>query len=217
MLILVVNLLVNFLKNTLNVVGLKGNSLALRSLVSTRRFMPNDGPGIITAIFGVTQDFSYAKVDTRLEVYKLIYTLLTKHREPIRQMGTEFMTGFSELAAIEKDPRCLMMMFSIVEVFLVEWEPAEVAAQTELVWELLIKYFPIRFKPKAGETVQITRADLNGRLGDCLKATSEMAQYVFPRVFESLDNSQLEADVKVSRTILSQGLVLIYHRLTLLR
>lgn len=51
-------------------------------------------------------------------------------------MGEEFITGITDLVSGEKDPRNLMVIFSMLKVVMVEWDIAnhvEVSASTHVL------------------------------------------------------------------------------------
>lgn len=58
---------------------------------------------------------------TRFAVLTLLDRLVAVHRPTLKEMGDDFVTGFVGLVAMEKDPRNLMIVFSIMRVILVEF------------------------------------------------------------------------------------------------
>ena len=47
---------------------------------------------------------------------------MSKHRAALQEMGSESITGIVDLVSGEKDPRNLMVIFSILKVIMVEWD-----------------------------------------------------------------------------------------------
>lgn len=47
---------------------------------------------------------------------------MSRHREALREMGDESLMGIVDLMTGEKDPRNLMMVFSILKVVMMEWD-----------------------------------------------------------------------------------------------
>ena len=47
---------------------------------------------------------------------------MSHHRDALRSIGEESLVGTLDLVSGEKDPRNLMIVFSILRVLMVEWE-----------------------------------------------------------------------------------------------
>jgi DNA repair/transcription protein MET18/MMS19 len=88
----------------------------------------------------------------------------------------------------EKDPRNLMMIFSLLQVPMVEWD---VQAHAQDLFEAVFNYFPITFKPPPDDPYGITAQDLKDRLRDCIAANSEFAPHAFPALLDKLDSSSM--------------------------
>ena len=58
----------------------------------------------------------------RLQILDLLSTLMTSHRNALQDLGSESIVGITGLVAGEKDPRSLMVVFSILKVVMVEWD-----------------------------------------------------------------------------------------------
>ena len=65
----------------------------------------------------------------RLLVLELLNDLMSKRRDALRKLGDEAIVGITDLVANEKDPRNLMVVFSILRVIIVEWD---IAAHAEV-------------------------------------------------------------------------------------
>lgn len=59
---------------------------------------------------------------TRFLVYTLIDALLLRSRPALKRLGKEFIAAYCNMAEGEKDPRNLMISFSIVKVVLLEFD-----------------------------------------------------------------------------------------------
>ena len=68
----------------------------------------------------------------RLQVLDLLSTLMSKHRKALKDLGSEAIVGTTDLVAGEKDPRSLMVVFSILKVIMVEWDISAHAEVREL-------------------------------------------------------------------------------------
>lgn len=58
----------------------------------------------------------------RHQVIRLLNDLLSGHRSAMREMGPEFVTGLIDVVSGEKDPRNLMIVFSILRAVIMEWD-----------------------------------------------------------------------------------------------
>ena len=58
----------------------------------------------------------------RQEILGLLNDLMLNHRPAIKGLGDEAVIGVTDLVSGEKDPRNLMIVFSILRVLIVEWE-----------------------------------------------------------------------------------------------
>ena len=58
----------------------------------------------------------------RLQVLELLSDLMLKHRNALKELGDESIIGITDLFSGEKDPRNLMVIFSVLKVVIVEWD-----------------------------------------------------------------------------------------------
>jgi DNA repair/transcription protein MET18/MMS19 len=197
-LILEVSLMVTYLTariETAHVGMVKETALGLRALVAMSHFNTNDAIDICHKIFSSGPHFNENSATARFEVYKLIDLFLNAYRDTLKGMEGEFINGIISLAELEKDPRCLMVYFSIISVILAEWDIQE---EVKDLWESVSRYYPITFRVKPDDPIGITPNELKLRLRMCIAATSEFAPMAFPFLIEKLDY-QVTANVKVSR------------------
>ncbi|KAF1813660.1 ARM repeat-containing protein [Eremomyces bilateralis CBS 781.70] len=127
----------------------------------------------------------------RYAVLKLINLLIAEYREAIHglhQASSDFMPTFISLFEGEKDPRNLMIVFSILNVPFSEWE---LGAYAQDGFEAVFNYFPITFRPPPDDPYGITAQDLKDRLRDCIAACGSFAPYSFPALLDKLDSSSL--------------------------
>ena len=80
-------------------------------------------------------------------------------------MGDESLIGITTVVAGEKDPRNLMLIFSMLRVIMLEWD---IASHAETMFDSVYAYFPITFRPPPNDPYGITAQDLKARLRDCL-------------------------------------------------
>ena len=67
------------------------------------------------------QDLQLRSQSQRLLVLGLLNGLMTSHRQALRNLGEESLIGITDLVSGEKDPRNLMIIFSILKAVMVEW------------------------------------------------------------------------------------------------
>jgi DNA repair/transcription protein MET18/MMS19 len=68
------------------------------------------------------QDLQIWSQSQRLQILQLLNGLLSRHRADIRKLKDESLVGITDLVSGEKDPRNLMIIFSILKVLMVEWD-----------------------------------------------------------------------------------------------
>jgi DNA repair/transcription protein MET18/MMS19 len=101
-------------------------------------------------------------------------------------MGDESLTGITTLVGGEKDPRNLMLVFSMLRVIMVEWD---ISQHSELMFDSVYAYFPITFRPPPNDPYGITAQDLKDRLRDCLSSTGLLAIHSIPSLLDRLDST----------------------------
>lgn len=92
----------------------------------------------------------------------------------------------------EKDPRNLMIVFSVLQVAMVEWD---ISAEAQSLFEAVFNYFPITFRPPPGDPFGITAQDLKDRLRDCIASSGYLAPYAFPALLDKLDSTSINTKV----------------------
>lgn len=73
----------------------------------------------MTEHFGDLQTHPQAE---RLQIADLLNALMAQYRTALKHMGDETIVGITDLVRGEKDPRNLMIIFSILRVILLEWD-----------------------------------------------------------------------------------------------
>ncbi len=68
------------------------------------------------------QDLQLRPQTQRLQVLELLNDLMSQHRAALKDMGEESITGITDLVSGEKDPRNLMIIFSVLKVVMIEWD-----------------------------------------------------------------------------------------------
>lgn len=162
-----------------------------------KRFDSSSAADLIAKVYNATHtNFKSTPVMSRFEVYRLLDELLSHHRLTIKATGVDFINILIELSASERDPRNLMLIFSMVEVVLAEWDDADTEQLAEDLYDLLSRYFPITFSAKKTDPAGINPAELVLRLRKCFAAYSGFAPSLFPNLIQRLDDpNRLNAKV----------------------
>ena len=144
------------------------------------------------------QDLQIRPQSQRLQILELLNCLMSKHRSAVQSLGTESLVGITDLVSGEKDPRNLMIIFSILKVIMIEWD---IVGHAETLFDAVFCYFPITFRPPPDDPYGITAQDLKARLRDCIAASHYFAPYAFPQLIDKLDSTSPSVKKDVLQTI----------------
>ncbi|CDZ97248.1 DNA repair/transcription protein Mms19 [Phaffia rhodozyma] len=136
----------------------------------------------------------------RFLVFKAIDILMAKHRDALKKMGSPFVAKYCQIADGEKDPRNLLLAFSIARVILVEFE---IEPHAEELFDVTFCYFPITYKPPPNDPYGISSDDLRNSLRSCLCGTPLFAKHAMPLLLDKLTASGGDMKKDVLRTLAS--------------
>ncbi|EPT02988.1 hypothetical protein FOMPIDRAFT_1142982 [Fomitopsis schrenkii] len=178
-----VRVLVNFycgkLEDTENIIpALKG----LIPLTSMPAFASTDAIEVVRALVNHVKMKALVQ-SQRFMVYTIVDTLVAKHRDALKSLGKEFLSGYISLAEGEKDPRNLLLAFAIDRVLLLEFD---ISAHVEHLFNITLCYFPITFRPPPDDPYGITTDDLKNALSACLNSTPLLGPLAIPLFLEKL-------------------------------
>lgn len=156
----------------------------LSALQSSSRYTKEMAQELAQAIFDHFVDLQSKPQSFRYTVYNLFNELLSNHRKAVRDMGDKSLTGIIQVVGGEKDPRNLMLIFSMLRVFMIEWD---ITNRVDMLFDAVYAYFPITFRPPPNDPYGITAQDLKDRLRDCLSSTGALAPSAFPNLLDKLD------------------------------
>ncbi|KAK7890024.1 hypothetical protein LTR67_008489 [Exophiala xenobiotica] len=172
----------------------------LAKLQSLDRFTSEMAQTVVRAIFEHFTDLQARNQAGRYKILQLLNELLENHRKAVRDMGDESLVGIVDLVAGEKDPRNLMLIFSMLRVLMVEWD---ITKHIEIMFDAVYAYFPITFRPPPNDPYGITAQDLKDRLRDCLASTGLLAPHTFPNMLDRLDSTSSTVKKDVLQTLAS--------------
>lgn len=144
------------------------------------------------------QDLQIRPQSQRLQILELLNDMMFQHRQALKEMGDEFVVGVTDLVSGEKDPRNLMIIFSILKAVMVEWD---ISSHAEPMFDSVFCYFPITFRPPPDDPYGITAKDLKDRLRNCVAASSLFAPFAFPQLIDKLDSTSPNVKKDVLQTI----------------
>ncbi|KAL1879571.1 hypothetical protein Plec18167_004028 [Paecilomyces lecythidis] len=163
-----------------------GAVAGLDTLQRLDRFNKDMAQEVARAMFENFQELQARPQSQRFQVYQLLNELMSNHREALHDMGDESLVGIVDLMTGEKDPRNLMLAFSILKVVMVEWD---IKNHIETLFDSVYNYFPITFRPPPNDPYGITAQDLKDRLQDCISSNSYFAPHSFPALLDKLDST----------------------------
>lgn len=119
-------------------------------------------------------------------VYQIIDSLLALHRRALKDMGLDFLNSYTKTIEGEKDPRNLMLLFSMDRIILLEFDVQEVI---EELFDVTFCYFPISFRPPPNDPYGITADDLKLALRKCMASSPHFAKTAIPLFLEKFPTS----------------------------
>ncbi|KAK5988962.1 DNA repair/transcription mms19-like protein [Cladobotryum mycophilum] len=181
--------------------GIMASATALSRIVAMKSFQPQSGYDIIQKVCALKDDFPRQTVKTRLEVYKLLRSLITddavvadlKLRDAT---NAGYMISLLDLCQSERDPDSLMVWFDILKEFLQRYGPSASEEIIDQVFNAFKAYYPITL-PRMSQS-GITPEELKQQLRKCFSSTDSLAKNAFPFLIGKLDQGDgVTVNVKV--------------------
>ncbi|QDS68336.1 hypothetical protein FKW77_010702 [Venturia effusa] len=184
--------------------GIGACAKALLALESLGQWDQNRAAEIMTALLKHTHPLDqYKDKNERYPIVLLIDLLMAKYRAAIHALHEQSADFTSRLVSYfdgEKDPRNLMVVFSILRVAGAEWD---MSAHAQEMFDASFNYFPITFRPPPDDPYGITSQDLKDRLRACIASSSYFAPYAFPALLDKLDSASANTKRDVLQALLS--------------
>ncbi|CAM6010101.1 unnamed protein product [Sphagnum balticum] len=129
----------------------------------------------------------------RMLCLEFFQCLLSRHGAAIAPLGGDLVFGVCAAIEEEKDPRCLLLVFRIVELLTLVFPDSDgpVADCAEDLFDIVSRYFPISFNPVSCSKIFATHTKIP-RVFAC---TPLFAQYCIPLLLEKLSSSLQGAKV----------------------
>ncbi|KAF9315046.1 hypothetical protein BG003_003547 [Podila horticola] len=125
-------------------------------------------------------------------VFLFFDSAIRNYTQSLRSISSDFVFGFIQCLDGEKDPRNLMLAFTLIKSIIQEFD---IAQHVEDLFEVTFCYFPITFRPPPDDPYGITSEHLKVGLRDCLSATPYFAKFALPLLLEKLSSSSGSAKI----------------------
>ncbi|KAL2313508.1 DNA repair/transcription protein mms19 [Schizosaccharomyces pombe] len=174
-------------------VTMKENALGIGALLNMQNFPAQKIVDVCKALFSSTDMPKYAQA-TRLNILKVFETIIDNYLFFISsQTRDAFFSGICSTFAGEKDPRNLMLVFSMLKKILSTFP---IDGFEQQFFDITYCYFPITFRaPPDATNLAITSDDLKIALRETLVANDAFSKLLLPALFERLKASTVRIKI----------------------
>ncbi|KAG9326737.1 hypothetical protein KVV02_008627 [Mortierella alpina] len=169
----------------------------LLALSKFDKFTGVDCVKAVKAILALVNVQTYQQT-ARHYVFLFFESVIKRFSLSLRSISSDFVFGFIQCLDGEKDPRNLMLAFTLIKSIIQEFD---IAQHVEDLFEVTFCYFPITFRPPPDDPYGITSEHLKIGLRDCLSATPYFAKFALPLLLEKLSSSSGSAKKDSMETI----------------
>ncbi|KAL1925687.1 uncharacterized protein VTP21DRAFT_570 [Calcarisporiella thermophila] len=162
-------------------------------------FTDEDALKVTKAIFSTisVQNFQQA---TRYVIFQIFDGLMHEYLQALKKLGSDFVLGFVQALDGEKDPRNLMLAFTLAKRIIDEFD---ITNHVEDLFEVTFCYFPITFRPPPDDPYGITAEDLKINLRACLSSSPLFAKFAMPLLLEKMSSSSGNAKRDAFETLVA--------------
>ncbi|KAF9362709.1 hypothetical protein BGX34_005646 [Mortierella sp. NVP85] len=169
----------------------------LLALSKFDKFTGADCVKAVKAILALVNVQTYQQT-ARHFVFLFFESVINRFSQSLRSISSDFVFGFIQCLDGEKDPRNLLLAFTLIKKIIQEFD---IAQHVEDLFEVTFCYFPITFRPPPDDPYGITSDHLKIGLRDCLSATPYFAKFALPLLLEKLSSSSGSAKKDSMETI----------------
>ena len=141
----------------------------------------------------------------------------------LMDMGGDFLNSYTKMVDGEKDPRNLLLLFSMDRVILLEFDIKPLIEVRLLLdrftllmrlqdfFDIIFCYFPIAFRPPPNDPYGITADDLKVALRGCMSGSPHFAKMALPLFLEKFATASGQSMVRLladMRRFTNQGISL---------
>ncbi|XP_043695721.1 MMS19 nucleotide excision repair protein homolog isoform X2 [Telopea speciosissima] len=129
--------------------------------------------------------------------FELLECLLSGYPNDVATLGDDLVYGICEAIDGERDPKCLMLTFHLVEILaqLFPDPSGPLASYASDIFEILSSYFPIHFTHPKSDDLYVKRDDLSRALMLAFSSTPFYEPFAIPLLLEKLSSSLPSAKV----------------------
>lgn len=193
-----VNSLVTFFVQRLSdYVCIKEVILGLSALVQN-----HSSPNFVTPILnGIFKEVTVQTLpqSSRKKVFEMLSIFCQKYPNEVISLKETFVAGFMQSMDGEKDPRNLLLCFSLAEFTLTNLAECFTPTSLEEIFEITACYFPITFIAPKNDPHGITGEDLKRALSSCLSAHVGLVNHTFPLMLEKMDSGLYASKIDTLR------------------
>ncbi|KAK8958400.1 hypothetical protein KSP40_PGU015359 [Platanthera guangdongensis] len=189
--------------------ALVGCLALLRRKSNVGMIVDGDARKIAKSMLDNVQVQLLAMIDRKI-CFEVFQCLLDVYPEAVATLGDDFVYGFIQAIDEEKDPRCLVLTFHLIQSF-VKLFVLEVGS-THIVhdlFEVLSCYFPIYFTHKIADDFEVKREDLSDALMNAFCSTPEFEPFTIPLLLDKLSSTLPVAKIDslkyLNKCLLSYG------------
>jgi len=186
-----------FVQRLSDYVCIKEVILGLSALVQN-----HSSPTFVTSILnGIFKEVTVQTLpqSSRKKIFEMMATFCQKYPSEVTSLKDTFVAGFMQSMDGEKDPRNLLLCFSLAEFTLTHFGDYFTPAGLEEIFEITACYFPITFIAPKNDPHGITGEDLKRALSLCLSAHVGLVNHTFPLMLEKLDSGLYASKIDTFR------------------